>query len=122
MVLGVGVDLVDIARFERALTRTPRLKQRLFGDIDLLDSEISAQSLAARFAAKEAALKALGGNIFGFSWRDIQVSSSRGERPSLVLSGGALARAQSLLASDYHLSLTHDAGMAMAFVVMEARA
>ena len=80
MVLGVGVDLVDIARFERALTRTPRLKQRLFGDIDLLDSEISAQSLAARFAAKEAALKALGGNISGFSWHDIQVSGSRGER------------------------------------------
>ena len=46
----------------------------------------------------------------------------RGERPTLVLSGGALARAQSLLASDHHLSLTHDAGMAMAFVVMEARA
>ena len=105
MVLGVGVDLVDIARFERALTRTPRLKQRLFGDIDLLDSEISAQSLAARFAAKEAALKALGGNISGFSWHDIQVSGSGVSAPTLVLSGGALARAQSLLASDHHLSL-----------------
>ena len=67
MVLGVGVDLVDIARFERALTRTPRLKQRLFGDIDLLDSEISAQSLAARFAAKEAALKALGATFLALA-------------------------------------------------------
>jgi len=93
MVVGVGVDLVDVARFERALTRTPKLRDRLFGESDHSRADITAQSLAARFAAKEAALKALGGHVQGFTWHDIQVAGDSGQQPSLVLSGAALEHA-----------------------------
>ena len=119
MVLGVGVDLVDVARFERALTRTPKLRDRLFGESDQSRTDITPQSLAARFAAKEAALKALGGHVQGFTWHDIQVAGESGQQPSLVLSGAALEQASARGASTWHLSLSHDKGMAVAFVVME---
>jgi holo-[acyl-carrier protein] synthase len=119
MVVGVGVDLVDVARFERALKRTPKLRDRLFGESDQSRTDISLQSLAARFAAKEAALKALGGHVQGFTWHDIQVEGGSGQQPSLVLSGAALERASARGASSWHLSLSHDKGMAVAFVVME---
>ena len=119
MVVGVGVDLVDIARFERALERTPKLRNRLFGPLDVSQPDISSQSLAARFAAKEAGIKALGGNIPGFSWHDIQIQGARGEQQRLVLSGGASEHASAQGIVSHHVSLSHDAGMAIAFVVME---
>ncbi len=119
MVVGIGVDLVDVARFERALERTPTLRSRLFGLEDLSRHDLSAQSLAARFAAKEAALKALGGNVPGFTWHDVQVSGDSGNPPQLLLTGAALERAGDSGATSWHLSLSHDKGMAVAFVVME---
>jgi holo-[acyl-carrier protein] synthase len=119
MVLGVGVDLVDVARFERALLRTPQLRDRLFGSSDNSRSDLSTQSLAARFAAKEATLKALGGNVSGFTWHDIQVTGAAGAPPALVLSGATLEWAGNQGATSWHLSLSHDKGMAVAFVVME---
>ena len=119
MMVGVGVDIVDIARFERALARTPRLRERLFGHPDASGEELNSASLAARFAAKEATLKALGGNIAGFSWHDIHVTREAGQRPELVLSGGVEARASARLVVSHHVSLSHDGGMAIAFVVME---
>ena len=128
-VLGVGVDIVDIERFTRALERTPALRQRLFGPVDtqpqdleaqdLAAQDLAAQSLAARFAAKEAALKALGGNISGFSWHDIQVTGERGQQPKLVLSGGVAKRAALSGVTSTHLSMSHDGGMAIAFVVVD---
>jgi holo-[acyl-carrier protein] synthase len=118
-VLGVGVDLVDIERFSRALERTPALRQRLFGPLDISPEDLGTQSLAARFAAKEAFLKALGGNIPGFSWHDIQVTGERGQQPKLVLSGGVAKRAAHSGVTATHLSLSHDAGMAIAFVVVD---
>ena len=128
-VLGVGVDIVDIERFTRALERTPALRQRLFGPVDtqpqdleaqdLAAQDLAAQSLAARFAAKEATLKALGGNISGFSWHDIQVTGERGQQPKLVLSGGAAKRAALSGVTSTHLSMSHDGGMAIAFVVVD---
>ena len=120
MVVGVGVDLVDVERFERALTRTPKLRNRLFGNSDLSRPHLSAQSLAARFAAKEATLKAVGGNVAGFNWHDIQVTGETGVPPALVLSGATLARASERGATSWHLSLSHDKGMAVAFVVLES--
>jgi len=119
MMVGVGVDIVDIARFERALARTPRLRERLFSDADASGEDLTSASLAARFAAKEATLKALGGNIEGFSWHDIHVTREAGQRPELVLSGGVQARASARLVVSHHVSLSHDGGMAIAFVVME---
>lgn len=122
MVIGVGVDAVDIARFERALERTPALHSRLFGDVDttgIPEGEAKVWSLAARFAAKEAALKALGGNIPGFAWHDIQVQRDSGQAPRLSVTGGASRRAGELGVNRWHLSLTHDGPIAMAFVVAE---
>jgi holo-[acyl-carrier protein] synthase len=117
-VVGVGVDVVDIERFERALSRTPALTDRLFGAIDL-SRDLPAHSLAARFAAKEAALKALGGNIEGFSWHDIQVAGERNAPPTLVFAGGVAKIVTARGISGHHLSLSHDGGMAIAFVVVE---
>ena len=119
MMVGVGVDIVDIARFERALARAPRLRERLFSGADASGEDLTSASLAARFAAKEATLKALGGNIEGFSWHDIHVTREAGQRPELVLSGGVEARASACLVVSHHVSLSHDGGMAIAFVVME---
>lgn len=118
-VLGIGVDVVDVERFARALTRTPALKQRLFGDAA---QDLPVHSLAARFAAKEAALKAFGGNIRGFSWLDIHVAGERGERPELVLGGAVAEYAAKSGVGCSHLSLSHDAGVAIAFVVLESEA
>jgi holo-[acyl-carrier protein] synthase len=118
MVVGVGVDIVDIARFERALARTPALAHRLFGD--RADLSLPGASLAARFAAKEATLKALGGNIDGFLWSDIDVQGAPGAPPNLHLFGGTKARALDRKVTSHHLSLSHDAGMAIAFVVMDS--
>jgi holo-[acyl-carrier protein] synthase len=128
-VLGVGVDIVDIERFTRALERTPALRARLFGPVDtqpqdlaaqdLAAQDLAGQSLAARFAAKEATLKALGGTISGFSWHDIQVSGERGQQPKLVLSGGVAKRAALAGVTSTHLSMSHDGGMAIAFVVVD---
>jgi holo-[acyl-carrier protein] synthase len=92
---------------------------RLFGRDDRARADQSAQSWAARFAAKEAALKALGGNLPGFTWHDIQVSGKSGEAPTLVLTGAALQRARDAGATSWHISLSHDRGMALAFVVMD---
>jgi holo-[acyl-carrier protein] synthase len=119
MMVGVGVDIVDIARFERALIRTPRLRERLFGDAYASGENLNVASLAARFAAKEATLKALGGGIVGFSWQDIHVTRPVGQRPELVLFGGVETRARERAVVSQHLSLSHDGGMAIAFVVME---
>jgi holo-[acyl-carrier protein] synthase len=117
-VVGIGVDVVDVARFERALERTPALKQRLFGEEDLA-RELPIHSLAVRFAAKEATLKALGGNIPGFAWHDIQVSGNAHQPPYLVLQGGVANAVDSRGITGHHLSLSHDAGVAIAFVVMD---
>lgn len=117
-VVGVGVDIVDVSRFESALSRTPALLERLFGPIDR-QRELPFHSLAARFAAKEAVVKSLGGHIPGFSWRDIQVQSSPNEAPTLALSGGVQQWMVKRGITRHHLSLSHDGGVAIAFVVME---
>jgi holo-[acyl-carrier protein] synthase len=87
--------------------------------VDTQPQDLAGQSLAARFAAKEATLKALGGNISGFSWHDIQVSGERGQQPKLVLSGGVARRAALSGVTSTHLSMSHDGGMAIAFVVVD---
>lgn len=122
MVIGVGVDVVDVETFRRSMTRTPQLEQRLFGELDtvgLTEGDPKVLSLAARFAAKEATLKALGGHIPGFSWFDIQVEKRDKGAPALVLTGGALAAAQRQGVERWHVSLSHDGPVAVAFVVAE---
>ncbi|GAA4673801.1 holo-ACP synthase [Frondihabitans cladoniiphilus] len=119
-IVGIGVDVVDVARFGKALVRTPKLRWRLFTDAELLrdGEERALESLAARFAAKEAFIKAVGGST-GVFWHDMVVRADDQRAPSLVLSGGAAALASSRGATRIHLSLSHDAGIATAFVIAE---
>lgn len=115
MILGIGVDVVDIARFERTLSRTPSLADRLFV-AEELGRPIS--SIAARFAAKEALIKASGDST-GFRWHDMVVRSSSDGRPSLIASGAVRERLDAIGVAHLHLSLSHDVGIASAFVVLE---
>ena len=121
MIVGIGVDVVDLARFERALDRTPKLKSRLFADAELStpDRVLSLRSLAGRFAAKEALIKALGDST-GIHWHDMQVVSGDDRNPRFVLSGAAAAVAASRNATTLHLSMSHDGGVAIAYVVAES--
>ncbi|AMM22253.1 4'-phosphopantetheinyl transferase [Frondihabitans sp. PAMC 28766] len=119
--VGIGVDVVDVERFGRSLVRTPALRERLFTPAELLrDGEPRrVESLAARFAAKEALIKALGGSQ-GVFWHDMVVGADDQRAPSLALSGGAASLAASRGVTKVHLSLSHDAGVATAFVIAEA--
>jgi len=115
MILGVGIDVVDVARFEATLARTPRLLERLFTDDE---RHLGPSSLAARFAAKEAVAKALGAPV-GLHWRDAGVRRGDDGRPHLVVTGTVSARAAHLGVTGFHVSLSHDAGIASAIVIAE---
>jgi holo-[acyl-carrier protein] synthase len=116
MIVGVGIDVVDIGRFAASLARTPRLGSRLFTPAE---AALPVQSLAARFAAKEALAKALGAPS-GLDWQHAEVVKESSGRPSFELTGTVLARADDLAVASVHLSLSHDAGMASAVVVLES--
>jgi holo-[acyl-carrier protein] synthase len=115
MIVGIGVDVVDIARFGRSLERTPPLRDRLFARVE---RDLPLSSLAARFAAKEALIKAVGDSS-GFTWQDMVVKSDPNRRPRLVTTGPVAERLAALGVTTTHLSLSHDAGIASAFVVLE---
>ncbi|MDA8346904.1 MAG: holo-ACP synthase [Thermaerobacter sp.] len=121
MVLGIGVDLVSVTRVERALSRRPALRERLFRPEELgpPDAQGEMRSLAARFAAKEALRKALGASAQGGAWRDVFVSGGRGAPPRLELAGDWLAAAASLGATAWHLTISHERDYAVAMVVIE---
>ncbi len=115
-VLGVGIDVVDISRFMASLERTPSLRERLFTPAEAVRPPAS---LAARFAAKEALAKALGAPV-GMAWHDAEVESEETGRPLFTLRGSVQARADQLGVGSVHLSLSHDAGIASAVVVLES--
>ncbi|MFB6618880.1 holo-ACP synthase [Streptomyces sp. NPDC085524] len=121
MIIGVGIDVAEIERFGEVMERTPRMAQRLF-----LDSELTLPSgerrgiasLAARFAAKEALAKALGAPA-GLLWTDAEVYVEDSGQPRLRVSGTVEARAAALGVKSWHISLSHDAGIASAVVIAE---
>lgn len=115
MIIGTGIDLVDVPRFERTLTRTPRLLERLFAPAE---RTLRLPSLAARYAAKEALIKALGGSD-GVHWTEIEIASESSGRPHFVLSGSTARVVAERGILTIHLTLTHDAGLAAAVVVAE---
>lgn len=129
-VVGVGVDAVDVARFRRVLARRPGFAARFFTDTEQEDARRSpdpSESLAARFAAKEAVMKALGTGLGGFALTDVEVRRSVAvgptrNAPSVVLHGAAATLATERGARQVHLSLTHTRGVAIAFVVAERHA
>lgn len=116
MIIGTGIDIVDIPRFERTVARTPRLLERLFAPAE---RSLRLPSLAARYAAKEALIKALGGSD-GVYWTDIEVASEPSGRPVFALSGSTAEVVRERGITALHLSLSHDAGLAAAYVVAES--
>jgi holo-[acyl-carrier protein] synthase len=121
MILGVGIDVVPVDRFAAALDRTPTLADRLFTPAERVTakgSPRSAESLAARFAAKEALAKSLGGGG-GMLWTDAEVLVDEVGRPSLAVSGTVRARADALGVTRLHVSMSHDGGIASATVIAE---
>jgi len=115
VIIGVGIDVVDIERFEQTLERTPALRERLF---TMEERSLGIASLAARFAAKEALAKSLGAPA-GMSWTDARVVTNGDGKPSLEIGGTVLARASDLGVDSLHVSLSHDAGVASAVVIAE---
>ena len=115
MIVGVGIDVVDVERFAETIQRTPALRERLFTPTELTRP---LASLAARFAAKEALAKALGAPA-GMHWTDAEVQTDETGRPSLVMSGSVAQRAGELGVAHVHVSMSHDAGIASAVVVLE---
>lgn len=118
MIVGVGIDVVDVDRFTARLEVNPRLGQRLFTPQELV---LRPVSLAARFAAKEALAKALGAPV-GLRWTDVTVAREDDGRPHLRITGTVRARADALGVTALHVSLSHDAGIATAVVVAEGSA
>jgi holo-[acyl-carrier protein] synthase len=124
MVIGLGIDLVEIARVERMLAeKGERVHRRLFTPDEVAYAcarTQPARHFAARLAAKEAAFKALAGNALarGIGWRDIETVMDDG-RPTIVLHGRAAERAAELGVTRVLVSLSHSEGMATAVVVVE---
>ena len=116
MILGVGIDVVDVGRFEEALERTPTLRERLFTE---QERERPLTSLAARFAAKEALAKALGAPT-GMAWHDAEIRNEHSGDPQFELRGSVLTKANDMGVAHVHVSLSHDAGIASAMVVLES--
>jgi holo-[acyl-carrier protein] synthase len=116
MIVGVGIDLVDVERFTEALERTPTLAARLFTPTE---REFPPRSLAARFACKEAVAKVLGAPR-GLGWQDVEVLRLASGAPTLQVGGGVAAAAAALGVSAWHVSLSHDGGFATAIVIAES--
>jgi holo-[acyl-carrier protein] synthase len=125
MIVGTGIDIAEVPRIREAIERHgQRFLNRIFteGEIQYCESKANrVERYAARFAAKEAGMKAIGtGWNHGVRWRDIEVARKPGGRPSLVLHGKAAEFAAKLGATNIALSLTHTAEQAMAQVILES--
>jgi holo-[acyl-carrier protein] synthase len=121
MIVGVGIDVVPVDRFAETLARTPSLVDRLFTAAEQRTQSgapRTPESLAARFAAKEALAKSLGAGG-GMSWTDAEVVVDDAGRPSLTITGTVRSRADSLGVTRLHVSLSHDGGIASATVIAE---
>lgn len=129
MILGLGLDIIDIRRIERTLDRFgDRFTHRVFTETERIKADrrlLRAETYAKRFAAKEACSKALGtGFRRGVFWRDLQVSNLSSGKPTMVLTGGAAVRLQELVPADMiaviDVSMTDDHPLAQAMVIISA--
>jgi holo-[acyl-carrier protein] synthase len=124
MIVAIGIDIIEVARIREVLARTPRFRERVFTDAEraYCDSRgaVAAQHYAARFAAKEAALKALQtGWRGGIGWQDIEIASRESGAPYLILHGPVEELFRSSGATVAHLSMAHTSEHAIAHVVLE---
>ena len=117
MLIGLGTDVCSIERLSQSLTRTPNLKERLFHENE---RSLSDQSLAGRFAAKEALAKAIG-DPKQVVWNEIEIANDVLGKPVVQLHGQTAANVATLGANQIWLSISHDAGVAVATVVLEAK-
>lgn len=115
MIVGIGVDVVDIERFRQQLERTPALVDRLFVPSE---RQLTVRSLAARFAAKEAIAKAIGAPV-GMNWQHCTIEVDEAGAPSVVVDGTVADAARARGVETWHLSISHDGGLATAMVVAE---
>ncbi|WP_424213005.1 holo-ACP synthase [Streptomyces sp. BI20] len=121
MIRGIGMDVVDVDRLAASLCRTPGLAPRLFTDRERVAPDGTTRgpaSLAARFATKEAVLKAIGAPA-GIGWRDIEVAQEPSGRPAVLVTGHAERLARGLGITGWLVSQTHDAGIAASMVIAE---
>jgi holo-[acyl-carrier protein] synthase len=122
VIVGIGADVVSVPRFSASLVRTPGMRDRLFTAREQLTDEGRPRtdtSLAARFAAKEAVAKALGAPG-GMRWHDCEVVADAAGRPWLRLTGTVAAAAEAQGIDRWHLSLSHDGDLAVAYVIAES--
>lgn len=120
-IVGIGVDVVDLARFEQVLNRTPSVVDRMFTKAEQTSAEghqLPLMSLAGRFAVKEAVAKAIGAPA-GMEFHDCEVSN--GGAPKLTIVGTVKAVADQLGVTNWHVSLSHDGPVAIAYVIAESR-
>ena len=115
MVVGVGVDLVDITRFEEQVAKAPGLLERLF---TATERNASMKTMAGRFAAKEALIKALGGSD-GVSWQEVEITKNASGKPEIQTTAETAKAVAAAGVKKLHLSISHDGGMAIAMVVAE---
>jgi holo-[acyl-carrier protein] synthase len=118
-ILGLGVDLCEIARMERAISRHPTFRDRVFTPEEIAYCESRArpaESFAGRFAAREATIKALGG-YRGRRWQDISVSRHPSGAPAIRLDGNAKRRADALGITEVLITFTHEKTSAIAFAI-----
>jgi len=124
VIVGMGVDMEEISRLREAIQRHGRaFLERVFTPAEIAYCERhrdSAERFAGRFAAKEAAMKALGtGWSRGVRWRDIEVTRAPGQRPTIVLHGAAREHGERLGARHISLSISHTGNLALAEVIFE---
>jgi len=120
VIVGLGTDLVELARFRLALERRAALPERLFSDDErayAFRQKDPSKSLAARFGAKEAVMKAMGVGLWKFRFRDVEVVRAASGAPSISLTGRAAEMAAERRIATWHLSLTHTATTAMAVAI-----
>ena len=120
--IGIGIDLVDVQRFRTILQRREKISERLFTEDELSYCNSVAdptERLAARFAAKEAVMKALGVGLGSVRFQEIEVTKDLSGQPDLKLHGAAAQLAQSSGVREWHVSLSHTSSIAEAFVIAE---
>jgi holo-[acyl-carrier protein] synthase len=120
--IGIGIDVVDLERFRAVVGRRPELLDRLFTSaeqVDLANRADPLPGLAARFAVKEAAMKALGVGLGSVAFHELEVVGGHGQPPGLQVTGRAADRAALLGVADWHVSLTHGDSVAAAVVVAQ---
>ena len=124
MIISIGIDIIEVARIREVLLRTPRFLERVYTTRERAYCEsrgvVAAQHYAVRFAAKEAALKALQtGWRGGISWQDVEISAHESGAPFLIFTGQVLEVFEKFGATQTHLSMSHTTQHAIAQVILE---